>query len=74
MFGEKHRKPRRGREKFDKFVVLRNYICVRFLKIFVQLAKRQENSEFWCAEGCAEVSKRDFGGKYASFEALSVSC
>jgi hypothetical protein len=34
--------------------------------------KRQENSEFWCAENRAEVTKRMMAGKYASFEPLSA--
>ena len=36
--------------------------------------KRQEISEFWCAENRAEVTKRIMAGKYASFKPLSASC
>ena len=53
---------------------LKGIIFVRFLKILVYLAKRQENFEFWCAETCAEVTKRMIAGKYASFEPLSTNC
>jgi hypothetical protein len=53
---------------------LKGIIFVRFLKILVYLAKRQENSEFWCAEHRVEVTKRPMAGKYASFEPLSASC
>ena len=49
-------------------------IFVRFLKIFVPLAKRQEFSDFWRAENRAEVIRRMIAGKYASFEPLSASC
>jgi hypothetical protein len=35
--------------------------------------KRQEISEFWCAENRAEVTKRMMAGKYASFEPLSAN-
>ena len=53
---------------------LKGIIFVRFLKIFVPLTKRQENSEFWCPENRAEVTKRPMAGKYASFEPLSANC
>ena len=36
--------------------------------------KRQEFSEFWCAENRTEVTKRMMAGKYASFEPLSAIC
>ena len=52
---------------------LKGNIFVRFLKILVYLAKRQENSEFWCAESGVEVIKRPMAGKYASFEPLSAN-
>ena len=38
------------------------------MKIFVPLSKRKENSEFWWAENRLVVSKRGFGGEFASFE------
>jgi len=53
---------------------LKGYIFVRFLQIFVPFTKRQENSEFWCAENRAEVIRRMMAGKFASFEPLSASC
>ena len=53
---------------------LKKNIFARFLKIFVPLAKRQENSEFWCPKNRAEVTKRMMTGKYASFELLSANC
>ena len=53
---------------------LKGNIFVRFLKVFVSLAKRQENSEFWCPENRVEVTKRPMAGKYASFEPLSANC
>ena len=53
---------------------LKGIIFVRLLQIFVSLAKCQENSEFWCPENRAEVTKRMMAGKYASFESLSASC
>jgi hypothetical protein len=34
--------------------------------------KRQENSEFWCAENRAEVIRCLMAGKYACFEPLSA--
>ncbi len=53
---------------------LKGIIFVRLLQIFVSLMKRQENSEFWCTENRAEVTKRMMAGKYASFEPLSANC
>ena len=53
---------------------LKGIIFVRFLQIFVPLAKRQDNSEFWCPENRAEVTKRPMAGKYASFEPLYANC
>ena len=53
---------------------LKGIIFVRFLKIFVSLMKRQEFSDFWCAENRVEVIKRPMAGKYASFEPLSANC
>ena len=53
---------------------LKENIFVRFLKILVSLAKRQEFSEFWCPENRAEVIKRPMAGKYASFEPLYANC
>jgi hypothetical protein len=38
-----------------------------------KVKQRKENSEFWWAENRVKVSKRTFGGKYASFEALSAT-
>jgi hypothetical protein len=52
---------------------LKGNIFVRFLKIFIPLKKRQEISDFWCAEHRAEVIRRPMAGKYASFEPLSAS-
>ena len=62
-----------NREETTYYLVRAN-ICVRFLQIFVPLKKRQEISEFWCAENRAEVIKRMMAGKYASFEPLSANC
>ena len=53
---------------------LKENLFVRLLQIFVPLTKRQENSEFWCAENRAEVIRRMMAGKYASFEPLSANC
>ena len=53
---------------------LKENLFVRLLQIFVSLMKRQENSEFWCTENRAEVTKRPMAGKYASFEPLSANC
>ncbi len=53
---------------------LKGNIFVRFLQIFVPLAKRQNISEFWCAEHRVEVIRRMMAGKYASFEQLFASC
>ena len=53
---------------------LKGNIFVRFLKIFVPLKKRQENSEFWYPENCVEVTKRMMAGKYASLEPLYANC
>ena len=36
--------------------------------------KRQDFSEFWCAENRAEVTKRMMAGKYTSFEPSSANC
>jgi len=53
---------------------LKGIIFVRFLKILVYLAKRQEISDFWCPEHRAEVIRRPMAGKYASFEPLYANC
>ena len=45
-----------------------------FCKIFVPMAKRKENSEFWWAENRLEIRKRGFGGKFASFGGFSATC
>ena len=55
---------------------LRHYLCTACLPDACDSkpTKRQEISEFWCAENHAEVIKRMMAGKYASFEPLSASC
>ena len=52
------------------------YLCTACLPdaCDCKLMKRQEISEFWCAENRAEVTKRPMAGKYASFEPLSANC
>ena len=57
------------------WAVLR-YLCTACLPDACdsKLKKRQEISEFWCAETCVEVIKRMMAGKYASFDPLSATC
>ena len=52
------------------------YLCTACLPdaCNCKLWKRQEFSEFRCAENRAEVTKRIIAGKYASFEPLSAKC
>ena len=52
------------------------YLCTAYLPdaCDCKLMKRQEISDFWCAENRAEVIRRLMAGKYASFEPLSASC
>ena len=51
------------------------YLCTAYLPDACNCKpkKRQEISEFWCAENRAEIIRRTFGGKYASFERLSAT-
>jgi hypothetical protein len=45
-------------------------LCCKYEVAKFDLKKRQEKSEFWCAESRVEFSRRGFGGEFVSFEGL----
>ena len=55
---------------------VQRYLCIACLPNACDSKpkKRQEISEFWCAENRLEVTRRILAGKYASFEPLSAIC